>query len=233
MGDDRWRNLARTLRLPFHRRHAFARLARLHARPRTLVEVVDESLDFKTRGHMKIKAAQVRSEILALAEAVRELKPRTILELGTARGGTLLVWAHLASDRLITCDLRIPSYRRELYRRYPPTGSRCRVECLEGNSHDPSFQKRVRAALAGEPVDFLFIDGDHTEAGVTADWADYRGLVRTGGLVAFHDIVEKQPFETTQVHKLWGEIRAENGRATQELIADPDQSGFGIGIVQV
>ena len=233
MGEDVLRNLTRTLRLPLHRRHAFARLARFHARPQALGEVVDAALDFETRGNMKIKAAQIRSEILALAEIVRDAKPRTILELGTARGGTLLIWAHLASERVITCDLGIPAYRHELYRRYPPPGSHCRVHLLEGDSHDPAFQARVRAALAGAPVDFLFIDGDHTEAGVGADWRDYRGLVRPGGLIAFHDIVEKQPFETTQVHRLWTRLRAEHPGATEELVDDREQCGFGIGLVRL
>jgi predicted O-methyltransferase YrrM len=233
MGDDALRSFTRRLRLPLHRRHAFARLSRFHSRPRSLPEIVDAALDFETRGNMKVKAAQLRSEILALAEAVRDLKPRTILELGTARGGTLLVWAHLASERVITCDLEIPRYRHDLYRRYPPPGSRCRIELLEGDSHDPSFQARVRAALAGVPVDFLFIDGDHTEAGVSADWRDYRGLVRPGGLVAFHDIVENQPFESTQVHRLWSRICAENAGVTEEIVDDREQCGFGIGLVHL
>ncbi|HXZ84806.1 MAG TPA: hypothetical protein VEI82_04880, partial [Myxococcota bacterium] len=82
MQADRWREFTRRLRLPLHRQHAFSRLERLHARPRSLAEVVDASLDLGTRGLMKVKAAQLRSEILGLAEAVRELEPRTILEIG-------------------------------------------------------------------------------------------------------------------------------------------------------
>jgi predicted O-methyltransferase YrrM len=233
MGEDPWRNFTRALRLPLHRRHALARLDRFHAQPRTLPELIDAALDLGTRGKMKVKAAQLRSEILALAQTVRELQPRTILEIGTARGGTLLIWAHLASERVVTCDLRIPAYRRALYRRYPPPGSRCRVELLEGDSHAPAFQARVKHALGGAPVDFLFIDGDHSEAGVSADWRDYRGLVRPGGLVAFHDIVEKQPFETTQVHPLWMRLRSEHPAATRELVESADQCGFGIGLVRL
>jgi cephalosporin hydroxylase len=230
---EEWREFTRTLRLPIHRRQAFARLEQLHSRPRSLAEVVDASLDLGTRGLMKVKAIQVRSEILALAEAVRGIEPRTILEIGTAHGGTLLIWAQIARERVITCDLHIAGHRRELYRRYPPPGSGCRVEALEGDSHSPAFQARVRDTLAGQPVDFLFIDGDHSDAGVTADWQDYRGLVRPGGLVGFHDIVEKQPFESTQVHRLWQRIRAERASATQELVADREQCGFGIGLVRL
>ena len=36
-------------------------------------------------------------------------------------------------------------------------------------------------------VDVLFIDGDHTKVGVIADWEDYSGLVKKGGVVIFDD----------------------------------------------
>jgi predicted O-methyltransferase YrrM len=37
------------------------------------------------------------------------------------------------------------------------------------------------------PIDFLFIDGDHSYEAVRADWDDWHGHVRPNGLVAFHD----------------------------------------------
>jgi predicted O-methyltransferase YrrM len=44
-----------------------------------------------------------------------------------------------------------------------------------------------RAADGHEPVDFVFIDGDHTEQAVLADSLAWNGLVRDGGVVAIHD----------------------------------------------
>ena len=37
------------------------------------------------------------------------------------------------------------------------------------------------------PVDFVFIDGDHSENGLLADWLAWSPLVRCGGIVALHD----------------------------------------------
>ncbi len=37
------------------------------------------------------------------------------------------------------------------------------------------------------PIDLLFIDGDHTEAGCRADWEAWSPHVGDGGVVAFHD----------------------------------------------
>lgn len=37
------------------------------------------------------------------------------------------------------------------------------------------------------PVDLVFIDGDHSEAGVAADWAHWSERVGSGGIIALHD----------------------------------------------
>lgn len=36
-------------------------------------------------------------------------------------------------------------------------------------------------------LDVLFIDGDHSYEGVKADWEAYKGLLKTGSVVVFHD----------------------------------------------
>jgi hypothetical protein len=77
----------------------------------------------------------------------------------------------------------------------------------------------------------MFIDGDHTESGVEADYNDYKEFVRPGGLIAFHDIVEKQPFTTNQVYPFWQRVKV--GADVQEFVSDPNQCGFGIGLLRV
>jgi predicted O-methyltransferase YrrM len=37
------------------------------------------------------------------------------------------------------------------------------------------------------PVDFIFIDGDHSLGGITADWAFWSSRVKPGGIIALHD----------------------------------------------
>jgi predicted O-methyltransferase YrrM len=43
------------------------------------------------------------------------------------------------------------------------------------------------AACDHQPVDFVFIDGDHSEHGLLADWSAWSPLVEPGGIVALHD----------------------------------------------
>jgi cephalosporin hydroxylase len=226
-----FKNLSRRLRQPFHARYAFRRLQEYHAAPRSLDEVVDWAMNFGGGGYMRVKTLQIPSEITRLAEAVADIEPRIILEIGTASGGTALIWSFLAHERVISCDLIDMTYQEPLFSRFPPPGSSCRVTLLSGNSHDPAFKDRIERDLGGKSVDFLFIDGDHTEAGVTADYEDYRGLVRPGGLIAFHDILENQPLPTNQVFQLWKRLKVL--APTEEFVTEGNHSGFGIGLLRV
>jgi cephalosporin hydroxylase len=225
------KNLTRAIRRPFNRSFAFKRMREYHASPRTLNETVNWAMNFGGGGYYRIKTLQIPTEITALVQAVKYLEPKIILEIGTASGGTLLIWSSIAKEKVISCDLQDMTVQQELFKSLPPPGSDCQVTLLSGDSHSPAMVKRVEQELAGREADFLFIDGDHSEIGVTADYQDYRHLVRTGGIIAFHDIIEKQPLPANQVHKLWQKIKLEYN--SEEFIANPDQSGFGIGIIRL
>ena len=207
------------------------RLAEYHARPRSLEETVQWAMEFGGKGFFRIKTVQIPDEITALARAVQALEPRVVLEIGTARAGTLLIWSALASEEVITCDLRDMSVAAPLFCALPPPASSCKVTLLSGDSHTDEFRQRVHTALAGRPVDFLFIDGDHSEAGVEADFEDYHRLVRPGGIIAFPDIAGSQPYESTRVHAFWERVK--QGRDYEEFIADRGQCGYGIGIIRL
>ena len=98
------KELSRILRVSFNRNFAFRRLKEYHARPWSLEETIDWAMNFGG-GHMTIKTLQIPSEITRLARAVTAFKPKIIHEIGTARGGTSLIWASIASEEMITCDL--------------------------------------------------------------------------------------------------------------------------------
>jgi predicted O-methyltransferase YrrM len=225
------KTISRRLRQPFNSMYANRRLKEYHSQKRSLEEVVDWAMNFGGGGYMTVKTLQIPTEITQLAKAVQAINPKIIVEIGTARGGTSLIWSYLASKRVITCDLNDMTFQRPLFTRFPPPGSECSVTLLTGNSHEASFKARLAKELNGEKVDFLFIDGDHTEPGVEADYNDYKEFVHPGGLIAFHDIVEKQPLATNQVYHLWKRIKV--GAETQEFVANPNQCGFGIGVLKV
>ena len=225
------KQFSRRLRIPFDRRAAFDRLAEYHAEPRSLEETVQWAMTFGGKGLFRINTLQIPQEITALARAVSALEPKLILEIGTARAGTLLIWTSLASEEVITCDLRDLAPPAPLYKALPPPGSACKVTLLSGDSHSGAFRQQVGNALAGRKADFLFIDGDHSEAGVEADFNDYHGYVRPGGIVAFHDIVESQPVASNRVQPFWERVK--QGRDFEEFVAERGQCGYGIGIIRM
>jgi predicted O-methyltransferase YrrM len=223
-------DISRKILAPISRRSALNKLKQFHSKKRSVEEIVDMAMDFKTRGLYRIDSVQKREEILALASAVQALKPATILEIGTDKGGTLFIWSNLASECVITCDLN-KSIRDELYSSFPPPDSDCEVISLAGDSHQQDFFEKVKTSLNGREVDFLFIDGDHTEEGIRSDYSMYSPLVRSGGIIAFHDILEKQPVPSNQVYYFWKEIKQSTN--SEEFVKDYDQTGYGIGIIHV
>lgn len=225
------REFGRWLRIPFNRRHAMRRLREFHAKERSIEEIVRWAMNFGTRGKFRVKTTQIPSEIAGLATEVAKLEPKVIVEIGTYEGGTSLIWAQLASDLVVTCDINPPGPRGELIKAFPPPVSGCRVSILTGDSHDADFAARIEHELGGGKVDFLFIDGDHTEAGVESDYRTYLHLVRAGGIIAFHDIAEKQDQAGNEVQHFWKRLAGE--AVTEEIIENPAQTGFGIGIVRV
>lgn len=71
-------------------------------------------------------------------------------------------------------------------------------------------------------IDFLFIDGDHSESGVERDWNDWSRFVSVGGVVIFHDA---RVFEGGWVHQQYGPLKLvdrlfRNGRAPEWRIAE-------------
>ena len=114
------KKLSRTLRIPYHRARAFRRLQEYHSRPRSLEETVQWAMHFGSSGFFTVRTLQIPSKITALARAAAALKPRIILEIGTARGGTALIWSSLAGARVITCDLQDMRLQKELFESFPP-----------------------------------------------------------------------------------------------------------------
>jgi predicted O-methyltransferase YrrM len=187
---------------------------------------------------VELKPLQLRSEILRLLERVAARPPQRVLELGTAQGGTLFLFAGAAADgaTLVTVDVPggsfgggYPRTRVPFLRSLGRPGQRIRL--VRGDSHDASTLARVRHALPGGGIDFLFVDGDHRYEGVRRDYELYGRLVRAGGLIAFHDIVPGEAGAVGGVPRLWRELRERHPH--EEIVEDWGQGGYGIGVLEV
>jgi predicted O-methyltransferase YrrM len=198
----------------------------------------EELVDFgSSLGGGIVRAFQLRGEIIGLLDEISRLKPRALLELGTANGGTLFLLAQVAHSqaKIISVDLpygvwgegyalwRVPIYRR--FAKKEQT-----IHLFRGNSHAPEMLERVRKVLGNQPLDALFIDGDHSYEGVKMDFETYGPLVGEGGIIAFHDIVHSE-VARFQAHRFWTEIKQKYRHI--ELVNEPNQKNYGIGVLYV
>ena len=77
-------------------------------------------------------------------------------------------------------DFDMPKIGKEVQNKARKYGSRCRI--LNGDSVECS------AEVENGSLDFVFIDADHTEAGVRRDIAAWSPKVRIGGMLLGHDL---------------------------------------------
>jgi cephalosporin hydroxylase len=184
-------------------------------------------------------AIQRTWELQSLIGLVRRLRPPVVVEIGTHRGGTLVCWAAVAAPaaHLISIDMisaaeglgaRDEDFARVRGRLQPGQT----LTAINGDSHAPETRRQLGRVLAGALVDLLWIDGDHSYDGVKQDFDMYGPLVRSGGLIAFHDIRASTAFPAIRSPVFWEEVRTRH--RTRELIANPAPgSGMGIGIIYV
>lgn len=90
-----------------------------------------------------------------------EVKPKLVLEIGSWHGGSLFAWGTTGAD--------VIGYTMPETRDYLESGHKWGATVLYGNSRDEEAHGRITAALAGRPVDFAFIDGDHSYDGCASD----------------------------------------------------------------
>jgi len=183
-----------------------------------------------------ISPIQVKEEITEFLKILARYKPKRILEIGTAGGGTLFLFVRISSPNALIISIDLPGgrfgggyseWRVSLYKSFAIHYQK--IHLIRGDSHAPSTLRMVEKILEGRKLDFLFIDGDHTYDGVTTDFRMYGSLVGRGGITAFHDIVPGPPENVGGVPRFWNEIKHEFKHT--EIVKNWKQRGAGIGVI--
>lgn len=187
-------------------------------------------------------AMQKLRELAPLLALVRRLRPRVVVEIGTARGGTLYAWCRVAHPEATIVSIDLPGGRygggyadedERVFERY--AGDRQEIHFIRADSHEASTRARLEEILRGRPIELLMIDGDHTYEGVKQDFEMYAPLVAAGCPVVFHDILPHPIEQECEVDRFWREVK-EAYRHTEYVDSQPDREGRqwgGIGVLFV
>lgn len=166
------------------------------------------------RRALKIGADQKPGEISRLVSLIKRRVLRTVVEIGTKRGGTFFLWCKVAEPDAVVVSIDLPGghfgggYKEDKIPYFRSFGRRRQsLHFLRADSHAPDTRAALLEILNGRAIDFLMIDGDHTYDGVRQDFELYSPLVKRNGLIAFHDIVHHDGVPDCQVERFWNEVK--------------------------
>jgi cephalosporin hydroxylase len=195
---------------------------------------LDELFNLASRGwYGMIAPIQSRYEFISLLRTISNSKPARLLEIGTASGGTLFMFTRIASEEAMIVSVDLPG--GTFGGGYPPRKiplysafalPRQQLKLIRADSHATETFEQVKEYFSEQPVDFIFVDGDHTYEGVRGDFEMYRKLIKKGGFIAFHDTEYAEG-----VSRFWSEIKGQYEHKWEFISANGPR--YGIGLLQI
>jgi cephalosporin hydroxylase len=139
---------------------------------------------------MGVRTYQNPLDAWVVQEVIVQTTPDVIVETGTAKGGSSLLWAMILREvnpdgRVITID--IADQREERAKQHAIAKER--IDFLLGGSTDPKIVGEVRRRVAGKRV-LVLLDSLHTKEHIADEIAAYAPLVTVGSYL----IVQDTPF---------------------------------------
>jgi predicted O-methyltransferase YrrM len=201
---------------------------------------------------MGARITQNIDELTFLFASIKNTQAQSYMEIGSEYGGSLYVLSHALPPGSIIQSIDYPlndkksNVLKSVLKRIETKGYVTGL--ISGDSHSEDVLEQVRGLHTPASIDILFIDGDHSYTGVKKDYDTYSEFVKTGGLIAFHDVsipydkeqsaCEKDDYDTrkqkrrdVEVSLFWNNIVSETCFRSIEINAGK-QRPYGIGILQ-
>jgi predicted O-methyltransferase YrrM len=189
-------------------------------------------------GIKNLAPVQKETEIVSLLEIALKLPVQTAVEIGTGNGGTFYLLCKAAEPDaiLITIDPKNDWNRRTLLKSC--SKSHQKIHVIRGKSQNEETLGKITRRLGSRKLDLLFIDGDHSWAGVAGDFEAYSRFVRRGGIIAMHDILPdywtrygtETQGDAGDVPRFWNTVKSK--WKSRELVESYEQDGQGIGVIE-
>jgi cephalosporin hydroxylase len=135
---------------------------------------------------MGVRAAQNPNDVWITQEILFEVKPDFVVETGTYRGGSAVLWAMILREinpegRVITIDIEdnLPDAKKlPIFKE--------RVDFLLGSSTAPAIVAEVKRRVAGHKA-VLILDSDHRKPHVLGELRAYADIVPVGSYIIVQD----------------------------------------------
>jgi predicted O-methyltransferase YrrM len=187
-------------------------------------------------------ATQKIVEFVSLLRLLKRRKIKTIVEIGTAQGGTLYTWCKIATSDALIISIDLPGgpfgggYTLNDIKKFRKHRRKNqKLHFLRKDSHKQETKNKLLEILDGRKIDFLFIDGDHSYRGVKKDFQQYSPLVKQRGLIVLHDILRHPKVPECKVDKFWNEMKRKYKYV--EFTDREDDRGWGqwggIGVIYI
>lgn len=166
---------------------------------------------------------QIKSEFQEFCELIEtKLQNRkNILEIGVNKGGTSYMFSHYF-DNVYSLDIQEFEQWKSIKNECP------NVNFIVGDSHSQETVNKIKDL--GIKFDLIFIDGDHSESGVTKDLINFSQFINTDGIIAFHDVNPNCVFHQEAgcyVDYLWNKLKLDF--ETTQIIHRPGVwAGIGV-----
>ncbi len=174
-----------------------------------------------------ILVGQVPAELDQLRRLYLERQPKTVLEIGVYYGGTLREWLTYAAPNATVVAVDPHHLSPNLYAKWWKADTT--VVIVDGRTEDETDMIQFHA-----PYDWVFVDGDHTEAAVRIDICLTLPLINPGGLLLIHDVVWDGD-EWLPPRVCYEELLEDHDGwiiETERPESYPANCGHGIGVIQ-
>lgn len=148
---------------------------------------------------------QYPEDAIMASEIVFKVKPRAIIETGTARGGSAIFYASLLKllngGRVISVDIDVRPHNRDTIEKHS-LGSM--VKLVEGSSSDKNTFMKVKKLIGNLKPVLVALDSSHAEDHVLKELNLYSKLVTKGSYIIVCDtFIKKLPRHAYPADRPW------------------------------
>jgi len=139
--------------------------------------------------------------LVDLWRTIAPTRPKMIVEIGCADGGSASIWAHYATDAQIVCIdpwIEGTGYGEDVFQAF-----KIRTQQYHNVAYWRVMAEDAVSHFPPASIDFLYLDAVHTYEAMKRYFRQWRECVKDGGWIGGHDYAPEFPGVVTAVKEEW------------------------------